>query len=402
MGRELVLTTWDWQRPQYTSKYWEKTTNPYGRVYSKVIESLNRTGWEVKNIFDHPRFKGKTLSFNAEKELLKTLLRVSRNQPAIVFHDHYSFFHQNCEARELSGKNGVSEEETKELESILQEDLFWHFRGKVEFVYPLNKASWKGALCYKDQFYLVAQSLNIPVPETRIIKNVQDPSVNFSFLNSQLNKSSDGEIMIKLVESSGGDGVYKVGSQDEFSEVGNTIGKKCVVAQRRLPIPNKWPYSIRVLAWQDKVLGAALLVNPNHEYKSNAHQGGSFTFDLAMPGTSPKRCLQSLHGVKQESRDMLFDIANWCSIDLASRVLPEDLFVYTQKFGRYESNALLKGFDFMFDKGKTPLAIEANMHPGPPGTGMYGALNGERGVAEEREVRYAVKSILNAISTGDF
>ncbi len=398
MGQGIIFTTWDWTKPQYTSKYWEKTTNPYGQVYSRVIQGLGRRGWKVQNIFQHPRFKSKQLSLSEEKSLLQTLLRIARNQPTFVFHDHLSFFHQNCQTREKNGKNGSSIQETSELECLLQEDLFWQFRGRVEFVHPTNKVSWDGEVCVKDQFYRIAQSLNIPVPETLVIKDTSSPDVKYRHLARHLTGSDNGEIMLKAVESAGGEGVYKAGSQDDLFYFNSQVGKHCcAVAQRKLPLPNQWPYSIRVVAWQDHVIGAALLVNPNHAYRSNARQGGSFTFDLALPGANPRRNLQSLHGVKQSDRNTLFDIAKWCSIDLSERVIPEEIFYYTQLFGQYESNALLKGLDFMYDRGNKPLAIEANMHPGPPGTGMFSAINGEKGVAEEREIRLATTSILNAI-----
>lgn len=181
--------------------------------------------------------------------------------------------------------------------------------------------------------------------------------------------SSRGEIIIKAVQSSGGRDIFPLKTNGDAINIyeSNKDEDTNYVAQPLLSLPAGLPYSIRTVTWGGKVLGAALLMNPTSKIVSNSHHGGAIPFSLGLPGNNPHTDgMSELNQIWHSDRRKFFDTAEHCGIDLKKRVLPNEVYLLSEKISAYPSNALLQGNDFMFDQAGKPLAIESNFHPGPP------------------------------------
>ncbi|MFC2143164.1 RimK family alpha-L-glutamate ligase [Candidatus Aenigmatarchaeota archaeon] len=400
----LVMTTWDWRSPVRKSPLYKKnSTNPYGPVYTRVVSHLERDGWTVEPMFTHPDLVRLADSPDYQKQFLEESVRATRErQPGLVLHDNYSAYHQLWfkNRDRYPGKGGRQlNEQTNGMSSEIRRQLFHGFRGNVERVFSMGNRAWDDEVSSKDRFYYAARRLGIPTPETIVLSDIDYRRLDYKTLARSLTGSPRGRIILKLVNSSGGKGIYPVASRGEFAHFLKHEGDNAEfsVAQRDIDLPTPWPYSIRVVTWADKILGGILLINKEHPYCSNSHQG-ALAFDLALSGQNPRTDTRVLDALGPGEEDIVRRTARYCDIDIEERVLPPEVEQTAIKIGRFGSNALLRGNDFMYDRDGTPLAIESNMHPGPPGTGMFADTKGVNTKDEKTEARFAAQMIYDAIA----
>ncbi|MBI2143000.1 hypothetical protein HYU20_01510 [Candidatus Woesearchaeota archaeon] len=425
--RRLVVTTYDHTAPVSKSDAFEGT-NTYGRLYAKVLELLVKKGWTVKSC---PVWSLEDAGSNDLEEVRlaaeETAVRISRMRPSFVFHEPEIFQHQLrhfLKARHPEGDEESTSRTSSLITSTFHSRLYERLKGRVERIgSPCISLSLSGQdIGDKGVFYEVAQRLGVPVPKTKVIPIIDDSSWDPEVLSQQLTGADkdlafqyfwwrnygrlaqhltgkpDGEIIIKLCQESGGKHVYLIRSQGDleaFIQKERTDGN-FAVAQERIALPSGWPYSIRVVTWQGKPVGAALLVNSSDGYRSNAKQGG-FAVDLALAGYKPRTDTLLMSHLQPEEMGKLEDIAALCGIDLKARRLPSEVEELARLIGRYPSDALLRGHDFMYNMEGAPVALESNPHPGPPGTGMFSALAGMPKQSTKKEIAMGARLIAYAI-----
>ncbi len=391
-----VLTTHHWKAPVYKSDV-ITDNNPYGNVYRNLLEGLEERGWVIERAFNPNSLARVAGNERAEDDFIHRQSAALPRDVGMVIHDPYTFYHQLWHAIRDSGRlpDGNLHIATRKARAKVHEALYRAFGGRVERTWSHTKA-WDDETSSKDRFFRFADSVGIPVPDTILLGETDESWLNYETLSDYLTGSPDGKIVLKKIESSGGKDIYPITSQKDFDQFRKAAGDmRGYVAQRSLQLPTGHPYSIRVVTWGDRILGAALLVNMNHPYCSNSKQGG-LAFNLAVNGEKPRTGRRKLEGLDFQEIDAVNGIFDWCGINIDRRVLPEDLDLYANFIGDNSTNSLLRGHDFMYDDHRKPVAIESNYHPGPPGTGMFSDITGEDGKDFDKEVEIASRLILEA------
>lgn len=392
----LIMTTLGWNHPVYNSKVQAKN-NPYGKVYAGVIRGLIQNGWRHQPLADMSTLLSISNSNNPSDGLNELVVAAAKNNPDLYMHDNYSGYNHLW----FGAKYTFSRENGRRWHGmvgdvlvLLREQLFNEFKGRIERVYSKGTKNWVGEISLKDQLFTFATDMGIPTPETIIFRS-DWRGLSYESLSKMLTGKTDENLMVKLIYSSGGKGVYSVSNSSDLTyfwakeEAGNFA-----VVQRKLDSPNDYPYSIRVVSWGSTPIGAALLINQNHRFCSNSHQGG-LAFDLAMPWQNPRTDISGLDSLTDLEIRKVREIGNWCGIDIDSRTLPEELSFYSEIIGSHNGSMLLRGDDYMFEHGEG-MIIESNMHPGPPGSGMFGDIHGIK-AQKGAEVKLAIDDILQAI-----
>lgn len=393
----LVITTLGWDHPVYNSKVQTKS-NPYGKVYTGVIKGLIQNGWRHQPLAKMSTLLSISGSSNPSDGLRELVAAAAKNDPDLYMHDNYSGYNHLW----FGAKYTFSRENGRRWHAMvddtlvsLREQLFNEFRGRIERVHSKGTNNWLGEISLKDQLFAFADNIGMPTPETMVFRGDWQ-GLTYGSLSKMLTGISDGDLMVKLIYSSGGKGVYSVSNSGDlayFWAKENTRGDYAVV-QRKLDSPNDLPYSIRVVSWGEIPIGSVLLINQNHKFCSNSHQGG-LAFDLAMPWQNPRTDMAELDGLTDLEVKKIHEIGEWCGIDINSRSLPEELSVYSEIIGSHNGSMLLRGDDYMFEHGKG-MIIESNMHPGPPGSGMFGNIRGIK-AKKRAEIKLAIDDILEAI-----
>lgn len=399
MPAGLVLTTWR-QRDLVTRSKIREYGNPYAQVYAGVIQGLADHGWEVKPILD----QSYVISSRDPTEIMdfidSRIDTVRKLSPNLVMHDNYSCYHQLWyTGRDI---NPFEEQQNlharvSEMMGIIQESLFQNFKGSVDSVRSSTYESWNEEISLKHRLFEFAKDVGIPTPDTMIFSDDWS-SLKYNQLAEWITGSPQGNLMVKLIYSSGGEGVYPVSNQEELAEFRKKAGtqKDFAVVQRKLELPSEWPYSIRVVAWGETVMGAKLIVNGNHPFCSNTYMGG-ISFDLALPGQESRTDMSALSGLTEHEINIVRDTAEHCGIDLENRMLPVEMNYYSELVGLHDANFLLRGDDYMVDSDSATMLIESNTRPGPPGTGMFATMHGLKKRGARLDTKIAIQDILKAI-----
>ena len=400
----LIATTYNWKATTWDWKY-SKANNPYANVYAWVIGTLLSKWWKVEQV----RTAEQRVNNMRGEQAIGTEALVLHDklvslEPDIVFHDPNNFDLQNRTTAWNQFTNmseGTFQRHIAQVNRDSHEAIFMATRWRVERVHSLN-GRWQDEISHKDAFSRIAPTIGIPTPKTKILPDLSalKSAHKTGELRRELTGSPQGDIIVKAVESSGWRDIFPLKNNwDAVSIVQDNKGKATnFVAQQLLPLPADLPYSIRTVTWGWKVLGAVFLMNPTSKVVSNSHHWGAIPFDLALPWDSPRKDgINKLDSIWHSDRGRFFHTAEHCGIDLERRVLPDDVFLYSEMISAHPSNALLRGNDFMFDADWKPLAIESNFHPGPPWTWMWNDINGYSDSREKIEVKVAIKLIVDAI-----
>ena len=404
MTHGIVATTYDWRNP-VTKESGRNKSNPYGKVYRGVIGELASRGWEVLEVFNQENLASRLGSEESQLELNWAFHALQRLDPNLVFHDPDSFYSQTWKVSEEANifhEDAIKCKRVTELRKTVQKKLYLNCKGRVERVFSPG-GNWDDETSSKDIFYNVATHLGVPVPKTVILPNANNFPIGTTYmgLSELLTGSPCGSIFLKAVQSSGGKDVYLIDSPKGFADFKTQAQDKKgnFVAQEAIPLPSNTPYSIRVVNWGGFVLGAALLINLENEYVSNAYQGGEVVLDLGLSQNDARVNLDWMKELSEPQLGSICAITDHCGIDFDRRLLPEEVSSYSQVIGDHPSNALLRGNDFMYDEKGTPLAIESNYHPGPPGTGMFSGISGLPKQDAKTEIKMAIESIVAAIES---
>lgn len=398
-SRGLILTTYDHTSPIYKSDVVDGRS-AYGLVYSKVLEGLKEEGWVIESVDVPSQVHEINNYLHLAERLQEIVSQMEERNPNIVFHDPRSFKHQLWHMI-ADSNSGYSKDtidlSTKVTSNCLEERIYSSFRGRIERVE--SGFSWKtleGNTAKKGDFYAIAEQLGVPIPQTIFLMSNDDPLWDYEALAQSLNGSRKNGIIMKAYSGHGGEDVYMIKNQTEFDTFLRETRKESNywIAQERIPLPNDVPYSIRVIMWGDTILSAALLCNPNDEYRSNAKKGG-IALDLGVPWSIARTSDSKL----PENFDVqkLREIADVCGIDLEKRRLPTQAAELAKIIGGHPAAYLLKGIDLMYQDGN-PIALEVNPHPGPPGVGMYSSVFGLSKRKRSLEVGMATELIGRAIN----
>lgn len=399
MPKGLVLTTWR-QRDFVTRSKIREYGNPYAQVYAGVIQGLENHGWEVKPVLD----QSYVISSRDPTEIMDFIdsrIETARKlSPDLVMHDNYSCYHQlwytGWDLNPFEEQQNLHAR-VSEMMGIIQESLFQNFKGSVESVRSTTYDSWNEEISLKHRLFEFAKDVGIPTPDTMIFSDDWS-SLKYNQLAEWITGSPQGNLMVKLIYSSGGEGVYPVSSQEELAEFRQKAGaqKDFAVVQRKLELPSKWPYSIRVVAWGETVMGAKLIVNGNHAFCSNTYMGG-ISLDLALPGQEPRTDMSALSDLTEYEISIVRDTAEHCGIDLKNRILPLEMNYNSELVGLHDANFLLRGDDYMVDSDSATMLIESNTRPGPPGTGMFATMHGLKKRGARLDTKIAIQDILKAV-----
>ncbi len=402
--RWLIATTYNWKATAWDGKY-SKLKNPYAIVYTWIIWNLLSKWWKVEQVRTAQQRADNMWSEQAiGDEAIALHDRLVALDPDIVFHDPDNFDLEN----RTTAENQFTHMSASTFDRLIaqmtrdsHEAIFMATKWRVERVYSLNDR-WPDEISHKDAFSIVAPTIGVPTPKTRVLKDLSPLRSPFktSELRCALTGSSRGDIIVKAVLSSGWKDIFPLRNNWDAININqnNNAVNTNYVAQPLLPLPANLPYSIRTVTWGGRVLWATLLMNPTSKIVSNSHHGWAISFDLSLPGNSPRTDgMSKLDQIWHSDRGNFFATAEHCGINLERRVLPDDVFLYSEMISAHPSNALLRGNDFMFDAHWTPLAIESNYHPGPPWTWMWNDIEWSPASGEKLEIKIAIRLIVQAI-----